>query len=383
MDFICNICGTSNVGVEKFGREVASCTGCHSSVRVRALLAALSLELFGTVLKLSDFPVIKTIHGIGLSDAEDYARILEDRFSYRNTFYDHAPQFDVSVPHPEQFGTLDFLLSTEVFEHVRPPVEETFRHVSALLRPGGVLVMTVPYKPAGTTDEHYPELHDYATVALREGTVLVNRTPSGELQVFDNLVFHGGPGSTLELRVFSESGLRQALAGAGFEVVRFYGQDYPQFGIVHSETWSLPLAARRKPADESREWFRELVEWHRTEVERERQRTDQMHTELVARTAWAQDLDRQLNQQGENYRKLAEELEARTKWALSLESELQEKTRWAIGLDADVRARTEWAQSLERQLTELGQKVKALEAERQARTGAWHRLGQLLRGRRD
>src|SRR5262249_47845989 len=159
-------------------------------------------------------------------------------------FYDRPPEFDITESHPEAFGTLDFLLSTEVFEHVRPPVEDTFRNVAAMLRPGGVLVMTVPYKPSGATDEHYPKLHDYGTVALRARTVLVNRTPSGELQVFDNLVFHGGPGSTLELRVFSESGLRESLAAAGFESVRIHNRDYPQFGIIHSETWSLPVAAR-------------------------------------------------------------------------------------------------------------------------------------------
>ncbi len=418
LDFVCNICSTSNAGVEKFGREVENCPGCHSSVRVRALLAALSQELFGAPLKLADFPVLKTIRGIGLSDAESYARILADRFDYRNTYLDRPPRLDIGAPDPGEFGTLDFLLAGEVFEHVRPPVEGTFRNAASLLRPGGVLIMTVPYKPAGVTEEHYPDLHDYGAVALRGGSVLVNRTASGELQVFENLVFHGGAGSTLELRRFSESGLRQALAGAGFEFVRIHAEDYPQYGIVHDESWSLPIGARRGPPDEGRERFSELAERHRLELERgrelrsdlerhrqwvtrlqedlaraeaairvEQEASQKLHAELVDRSAWAGDLDRELQNQIQELRDLTGELEARTTWALSLESELKEKTNWAVSLDAEVRTRTDWARDLERQLAErtewalqLDRRIKSLEADlQQTRSSAWHRVGRLLR----
>src|SRR5215467_4963803 len=179
LDFTCNICGAQNSGIERFGREVPTCSGCQSSVRTRALLAALSRELFGVVLKLCDFPVLKSVRGAGLSDADSYASILTARFHYRNTYFDRPPRLDITAPNGSDFGDLDFLLSAEVFEHVRPPVQQAFANARALLKQEGVLVITVPYKPAGATEEHYPDLCDYGILSLRSGTVLVNRTAAG------------------------------------------------------------------------------------------------------------------------------------------------------------------------------------------------------------
>ena len=39
----------------------------------------------------------------------------------------------------------------------------------------------------------------------------MNWTADGRIETFDDLVFHGGPGSTLEMRVFSEDALRGLL----------------------------------------------------------------------------------------------------------------------------------------------------------------------------
>src|SRR5215469_9496419 len=96
LNFTCNICGTQNCGIERFGREVPTCSGCQSSVRTRALLAALSREIFGVVLKLCDFPVLKSVRGAGLSDADSYASILTARFHYRNTYFDRPPRLDIT-----------------------------------------------------------------------------------------------------------------------------------------------------------------------------------------------------------------------------------------------------------------------------------------------
>ena len=75
--------------------------------------------------------------------------------------------------------------------------------------------------------------------------VLVNRRSDGTYEVFDNLVFHGGKGATLELRVFSESDLRQHLATAGFTDVHIGIQGSPQFGVSLDNPCSLPIAASR------------------------------------------------------------------------------------------------------------------------------------------
>jgi len=67
--FLCNICGLENPGpVESFDREVANCSGCGSSGRWRSLIYMLSQELFGATLTLKEFPVLKSIRGLGMSD---------------------------------------------------------------------------------------------------------------------------------------------------------------------------------------------------------------------------------------------------------------------------------------------------------------------------
>ena len=72
-----------------------------------------------------------------------------------------------------------------------------------MLRQGGLLLLTVPYGLQPETIEHFPELHEFTLVERDGGCELHNLTKSGVRQTFRNLVFHGGRGSTLEMRVFS------------------------------------------------------------------------------------------------------------------------------------------------------------------------------------
>ncbi len=247
MDFTCNVCSTLNSGVEEFGREIPSCAGCGSSVRIRALLYAFSRELFGAALELRDFPSIKSLRGAGMTDSDSYADTLARKFDYRNTFFDREPALDIAEIDPREEGTLDFLISSEVFEHVRPPLEKALENACRLLRPNGILLLTVPYAPEGPASEHFPQLADFGIANLRSGAILVNRTSAGELQVYDKLLFHGGSGSTLEMRRLNEDELRRTLLAAGFSSLRFYCEDYAPFGIRNAETWSLPIAARKLP----------------------------------------------------------------------------------------------------------------------------------------
>ncbi len=97
----------------------------------------------------------------------------------------------------------DFIISSDVFEHVVPPVSRAFENVWKMLKPGGVFVLTVPYGAQRETVEHFPELNEFSIVERDGSFVLRNKTRTGVLQEFNDLVFHGGPRTTLEMRVFS------------------------------------------------------------------------------------------------------------------------------------------------------------------------------------
>lgn len=237
------------------------------------MLRALSLELFGTVLTLDELPRVKSLAGLGTSDPAQYADRLAQRFDYRNTFYHREPRFDIVNPPEHEWGKYDFVVSSEVLEHVAPPVEKAFQSIVRLLKPAGVLLMTVPYSVEATMKEHYPEIHEFGLVRLGERLALVNRTRAGEVQVFDAPVFHiGWGGDALEMREFTEESLGRTLEAAGFASIRIYSEDDPRFGIRHAEQWSLPIAARKGGFAFSAEAARDLVEYYRdTKRERDRQ----------------------------------------------------------------------------------------------------------------
>ena len=221
--FTCNICGAAcERPAAPPGREVPSCSACGSTVRLRSLVALLSREIFGVELAIPDFPVLKGVRGFGMSDPPELAERLAEKFEYTNTFYHQEPRLDIADPSPEHLrehtGRYDFILSSEVLEHVPPPVERAFVNLNRMLKPDGLLLLTVPYRIDGRTAEHFPELHEYALASPGGRTVLVNRRRDGSLEVFENLSFHGGDGSTLEMRVFTETSLKEIIAAAGFTV---------------------------------------------------------------------------------------------------------------------------------------------------------------------
>ena len=264
--FRCNICGRSNSATaERPDRERQSCGHCGSNIRLRGLIHALSTELFGVSLVLPDFPRVKSIRGLGTSDSNSYALLLADRLNYRNTFFDREPKFDITSPAEHEFGQYDFILSSDVFEHVLPPVGKAFENCIRLLRETGLLVFTMPYSIEPASKEHYPELHQFGFTSVAGEMVLVNRTAAGAWQVFEKPVFHRGiTGDSLEVREMNETTLRTVLAAAGFDEVAIYAAPYPEFGVVQSEPWSLPVVARKGKFQLPAEAVRDLVEeWRR------------------------------------------------------------------------------------------------------------------------
>ncbi len=241
----CNICSRITfTAPEDIAREHPSCRACGSTVRFRSVIATLSRELFGRVLPLDEFPERPEIVGAGLSDWYGYAIRLERKFDYTNTYYHQEPRLDICDINPADEERFDFLIASDVFEHVNPPVEVAFENLRRVLKPGGFAVFTVPYSQDESTREHFPDLHRFDISEVGGEYVLKNISRSGVFQRFDNLVFHGGPGATLEMRVFSEKGLERAFRNAGLSM-RICSEALPEFGITWGTYPAFPIIARR------------------------------------------------------------------------------------------------------------------------------------------
>jgi SAM-dependent methyltransferase len=203
----------------------------------------LTTELFGRSIALPELPLRKDIVGIGLSDAACYADILAEQLCYTNTYFDIEPRLDIANVREERSGIYDFIIASDVFEHVAPPVSRAFHNARRMLKPKGFMVFTVPYTLDADTVEHFPQLNDYRILSSDAGFRLENRTLDGEMQVFVDPVFHGGSGATLEMRRFSRNALEREFAAAGFSRFRFADEGFPAHGIGSQAPWEFPIVA--------------------------------------------------------------------------------------------------------------------------------------------
>jgi SAM-dependent methyltransferase len=245
--FTCNLCNSpcSVNFKEEIGRENRSCSTCGSGVRFRWIIHALSLELFGKSIPLPLFPRAKEITGIGLTDSGTFVFGLAKKLNFTNTYFHREPRIDLTDATSGEDGAYDFIIASEVFEHIPPPVQLGFNNLARLLSPNGFVIFTVPWNPDGHTIEHYPDLFDWKVVRLRSGPVLVTVTITGEAQAFRNPVFHGGDGETLEMRLFSKDDLVRHFDAAGFQRLKFSEIEAAlDYGIIW-EPWSRGLVARK------------------------------------------------------------------------------------------------------------------------------------------
>lgn len=245
ISFTCNICGSYNFRVPKkyFVREDRSCKTCGSSVRTRSLIYALSIGLFKKPLTIDNFPIRKDIVGVGMSDWLEYAQRLEKKLSYTNTFYHQEPMLDIVNPREKYFQACDFVITSDVFEHITPPVTKAFESLRKIVKPGGVVVFSVPYSVGNEkTIEHFPTLNDWKMLQDTSGDYYIeNTTSDGKTEIFKDLIFHGGPGQTVEMRLFCLNDLIRLFKEAGFKDVQIINQDYNSHGIMIEHPWSLVM----------------------------------------------------------------------------------------------------------------------------------------------
>lgn len=188
---------------------------------------------------------LRSLRGIGLSDNRYYARVLRRLFDYTNTFFHRQPYLDICAE-PLPYSDLDFVIASEVFEHVPPPADVAFRNSWRMLKPGGVLILTVPYGDRlEQTVEHYPSLHDWRLKQRGADYYIENVDVRGQREEFENPVFHGGPGQTVEMRIFAKRHLLELATQNGFSA-EIVTEDVPLFGIWNQgDLDSLPMILRK------------------------------------------------------------------------------------------------------------------------------------------
>ncbi|MBA3015132.1 MAG: methyltransferase domain-containing protein [Desulfobulbaceae bacterium] len=248
IQFQCNICGHYNEKRElvAFDRELASCASCSSNLRYRAIIDILSNYLYGKSVALVEFPMDKSIIGLGVSDWKGYAEILGTKFSYINTFFHTEPRLDITDIPSSEHGKYDFVIVSDVLEHIDTPVSKGFCNLFNLLKPKGICIITVPFMNFEMTLEHFPDLNSYHISQHDGRRVLINATLDGRVQTFTELEFHGGCGATLEKRIFTRRSLQKELTRAGFDAVDFCRRPNLGFGIKWIVNWSLPISAIKK-----------------------------------------------------------------------------------------------------------------------------------------
>jgi len=215
----------------ELSREQWSCWRCASTVRFRSVIHALSVELFGRSMPIRDFPYRSDLKGIGLSDWEGYADRLPLKLGYVNTFYHQEPFLDITSVDSTRFDEYDFIISTDVFEHICPPISSAFENAYRLLKPGGVMIFTVPYVQ-GSTREHFPNVREFSVQLDGKDWVLRGVSADGTVERFSNLTFHGGPGTVVEFRLFGRDSLEADCRAAGFNINRVYEEAVRQYGII-------------------------------------------------------------------------------------------------------------------------------------------------------
>lgn len=226
-DWNCNFCGNNNdVPWLELVREGPSCKYCQSSVRQRQILYS--------VHKLLETLNTKKPRIVGISDADLVAATLKNQrnLKYFNTYLDVRPRLDISAPRAKYKNLADLVICSDVLEHVMFPVQSAIRGLFEILKPGGYVVVTVPYTFHEPNQEHYPWMKSYEASQNNDGTWRVTGIAfDGTSREVENPIFHGGPGNTLEMRLLSREELISNFRDAGFTKVEIDEKDQKELGI--------------------------------------------------------------------------------------------------------------------------------------------------------
>ncbi|WP_090524356.1 class I SAM-dependent methyltransferase [Paracoccus isoporae] len=229
----CPICATDYSYPDGIStRERKICPNCGASGRSGSIVRHVCQAIYGEDKPLFSQQPRKSARVIGLSDGMVYAKPFGEYFNYTNTFYHKPPKLDIRDPEPDFCGIADVLINSEVFEHVIGDTQSAFDGTLKVLKPGGTMVFSVPFVNREGS-EHYPGLTDYTPRTLDDGRTVVDLVfADGRRKTDESPKFHGGPGLTLELPMFSRKRMLDELTAAGFVDITIHDDNLPQHGIV-------------------------------------------------------------------------------------------------------------------------------------------------------
>ena len=209
--FTCIVCGRiSRSGLP--GRESMQCHRCGATWRARAMVLGVLQSLGYSNTALKDAREDWSIRGLGTSDDIKIAKQLVNKFDYVNTYYHKGPKLDLTDVDPQWRESAQFVICSDVLEHVPPPTHSALEGLFSVVASGGAAIISIPYTTADATIEFYPELERYEV----QGNQVVWHDSNGVRHVDDSPEFHGGAGQTLAFRVWSLARFEEALLSAGF-----------------------------------------------------------------------------------------------------------------------------------------------------------------------
>ncbi len=203
----CNICGHAGPFIRPEGlKEGYQCTNCSASSRNRLVMYVL-----GVMLGFGDRPVFEWPENPSLRILEPCPRgpqvpMLQAKFDYVTPEYDAEKIAAGADPRefadvqklPFDDASFDFVIASDIFEHVREDVKG-FREIFRTLKPGGTFLLTVPYDHARETTLERVKVEGEKDIPLVEPR------------------YAGGGGATLDYREYGRD-LLQKLRDVGFAV---------------------------------------------------------------------------------------------------------------------------------------------------------------------
>jgi SAM-dependent methyltransferase len=215
----CNVCGWTDrfLRLDR-GREGTVCSNCGSTSRNRAVAFVLARVLEENQPTFR-WKYRRTMRMLESSARGALAMYFRRKFDYYGTEFD--PEKIASGKRPRDYAdfqklhydadTFDFVVASDVFEHIRHDAD-AMRELQRVLKPGGYLILTVPYD-----DERADTIQRVDTSGPTDVHLLPPR-------------YHGGGGHTLAYREYGRD-LIDLVRSAGFSVERV-GVDRPDLGIT-------------------------------------------------------------------------------------------------------------------------------------------------------